>query len=750
MADIISVLLGMAIVVGLPIWLFIRFCKWVASWFEPEQTQQKRVNVKDVPIRISFSVNGQPYERESEGNIKWAAEGEKIKVKSYEISSPLTYYSNSKSSEPSCINTSLPVGSADMATKERIGYWPEYSELSSNQRAKYLTWLHYGKQDPVEEMGYVFIYFYGLERRAIVEKKDSELIVSELLRLLNIYSSSGSFQNYASELLAYIVARDSIEVNIDDILKHNRIAFTLFPIILSQLAKQQKPLNKELAYLYAKSDYTFKKSVVVERVGENFKKLFFKKFEEKFPQGLELKANKSKRYKHYHAATPSYIVKEKAVSIPIIEISQLTFKPLIKIWEDCIEELTPLSRTLSKGKDLSAKEAYKKLPPALRASVQHPDMDKWVDIMNTAIHKEDFSIIKAGSVIEGLDIEIKNVKLTKKESLEIVQNAEEVGYLTVPDIRITGNTYTIDDYLCFYKGKPLKITKSLGAEYMTAVRFLALSMAVAAVNREIDETETNYIAEALDKKFNMNEENKKRLEAYKEIFLLNPPSIKIVSKLKTKLTMPQKEELAAMIVGVMIADNSLDKEELKALQTLFKTLGIEEYKLYRLLFEMREAKENPVEFIGIGEKDFPEAIRKEAMASTAITPLNYEKIKQIHCETQEVSKILTEVLSENIDVDAEVMPAAVEQEVPSENAVSNEENNPLSDLDERYHAILLTLIKENEWTKDAFNSLIREHSLMPAGTIEAINTWSDEILGDFIIHEEDSYIINIDLAEKIK
>ena len=45
---------------------------------------------------------------------------------------------------------------------EYMGYWPYYSEISESCRGEYLDWLAAGCKDPDVNMGYVFLYFYGL------------------------------------------------------------------------------------------------------------------------------------------------------------------------------------------------------------------------------------------------------------------------------------------------------------------------------------------------------------------------------------------------------------------------------------------------------------------------------------------------------------------------------------------------------------------------------------------------------------
>ena len=68
-----------------------------------------------------------------------------------------------------------------------LGYWPSYSDISARCRATYLDWLADGAISKNINVGYVFLYFYGLERRLFVdqpEQDEQELIIAEAERLL--------------------------------------------------------------------------------------------------------------------------------------------------------------------------------------------------------------------------------------------------------------------------------------------------------------------------------------------------------------------------------------------------------------------------------------------------------------------------------------------------------------------------------------------------------------------------------------
>jgi hypothetical protein len=85
--------------------------------------------------------------------------------------------------------------------------------------------------------------------------------------------------------------------------------------------------------------------------------------------------------------------------------------------------------------------------------------------------------------------------------------------------------------------------------------------------------------------------------------------------------------------------------------------------------------------------------------------------------------------------------------IPAPLQVGTDSDQILASLDAKYHAVLVELLGNTEWSKSDFEILARQHGLMPSGMLDAINSWADENLEDFLIEEGDPYIINIHLTE---
>ena len=72
--------------------------------------------------------------------------------------------------EPALIDPSLPVDIRRPDWDGRgLDYWPSYDTVPPASRAAYLAWHADGRRHPTVPLGYVFLYFYGLERRVLVD-----------------------------------------------------------------------------------------------------------------------------------------------------------------------------------------------------------------------------------------------------------------------------------------------------------------------------------------------------------------------------------------------------------------------------------------------------------------------------------------------------------------------------------------------------------------------------------------------------
>ena len=197
--------------------------------------------------------------------------GRTVKHAGFSIPGGLIYFGSGLKSvqrwseEPSLIDPSLPVFSDNPDREgQNMSYWPSYTQIHPASRAAYLEWLSNGRKDPKAYIGYVFIYFYGLERRALADAKNSAsarndvpAIITEVKRLLSIYGENGSFHEYASKFLdALLVSQTTVPLyrNSPQIESCSWEVPLTIKMALGQMAIDNIALSAEWALAWAGND----------------------------------------------------------------------------------------------------------------------------------------------------------------------------------------------------------------------------------------------------------------------------------------------------------------------------------------------------------------------------------------------------------------------------------------------------------------------------------------------------------------
>src|SRR4051812_35752186 len=129
-----------------------------------------------------------PIARQRPSRLRWCGPGETVRVGTYTLDGPLVYVSEGADyvEEASCIDPSLPVGKPMKQPPGSLGVPPEYEWITPAQRAYYLRWLAGGRNGPLPDVGYALLFFYGLERRLLVDEEDHDLVVEEVIRLREV------------------------------------------------------------------------------------------------------------------------------------------------------------------------------------------------------------------------------------------------------------------------------------------------------------------------------------------------------------------------------------------------------------------------------------------------------------------------------------------------------------------------------------------------------------------------------------
>ncbi|MGE5313932.1 MAG: TerB N-terminal domain-containing protein [Acidobacteriota bacterium] len=737
----------------------------------PQRTPTQRLLPEPSTPTISLSVTTSPVSqlcrddvtiiRASAGQLKsispdelWIPCDRIFQHAGYTISGGLVYFGKGLKSvqrwseEPSMIDCSLPV---DKLNPDReglyMGYWPSYSQIHPTSRAAFLEWLANGKEDSHVNIGYVFIYFYGLERRALADAKDSATardeipaIVTEVKRLVSIYGENNSFRGYANKFLDAIQASQS-----------NNILYRSYPqiqscsweipmslkIALGQMARDGVPLSAEWALAWAENDPQMPHRTPVQRCVKEFRELFKIRYTEKYGDGLKLKANKTKISTYYHAASPSLggTVDISVADLPDITAISGPSSKIIEIINACTDELEGYSRYVGRNpENKNSIEATAYLPQPLMKKLAGSEFQKMSSWLEGKIISDVPVTMPMASVLQQFS-SIKEEGFGKKDATTVASLLGKINVGIEPDPRFCNYVPKPEQNVVLFKISDAA-PSSPSTEYSAATIVLHLASAVAVADGTVDESEERRLEEHLESWFQLGVDEKARLRAHTQWLLTSFPGINGTKKRIEVLEQNHRESLGRFLVGIAQADGYIDPTEMKILTKIYEMLGLDAQSLFSHVHKAA------VEPVTVQTADF---IKPQGYAIPIPPPkpaigisIDMSRVEAKLAETVAVSAILNNIFTE--DEQTSVPPVA--------SAQSSTEAT-IGGLDSDSFRFMQILSSKLVWTREELERLASEHSLMLDGTLDTINDASFDYFGGPFYEGDDPIEINAEYAKEI-
>ena len=238
---------------------------------------------------------------------EWVPAGQSIEVDGRTITGGLVYVGSGEPSvdggetEPCLIDPALPVEWSDPDWRgETIYRLPSYSGLDPRARAAYLSWLAHGRCAENVYIGFVFLFYYGLERRLLADldqrpdDPEVDVIVAEIERLCRVYGTSRSFRAYADSLLGLLGAVRSAGGSVQPVLwdpAHPGSSDAGVPplarVALGQCIADGSPIAAELALGYLRHHPQRPHRTPETRCRDEFDELFKTRFRERWGNGVQ-------------------------------------------------------------------------------------------------------------------------------------------------------------------------------------------------------------------------------------------------------------------------------------------------------------------------------------------------------------------------------------------------------------------------------------------------------------------------------
>lgn len=688
---------------------------------------------------IHTSFGREPEKTTNKQKGRWISIDEQLSVNGRQLTKGFFYFGGVMNSldgygiEPSLVDDKRPASSpsvdSEIYTDESLGYWPTYASLSKGCRGAYLDWLASDRSNPNTPIGYVFIYFYGFERRVIENKSNNQIsneeyiaIFEEVLRLNSVFNANRSFRGYSANFLELMaLQRPSLfEDRLSDIPETNNALS--FKVKLATTIVNGNPVTAPLALEWLKNTFEYSLKTPARRCEEEFSQLFQIRFSDKFDEGISVKPNKTKLRLSYHAASNGvHGVDLELGDLPDPSILKGPIKKLIPIAEQCTEELSSYSRYLGKA-DTSRSDiaALMLLPKELANEANSPVIETFKSWANQIISSNDgLTTVKDFWTHTGTPLP----KAFNKKENELVANLAAKAEIGIaPDQRFHHAKLKIDDNIVLFSPGHGEFFEPSSAfnQVSLAIRLGAM---VATIDGTVDQHEKIALQTLINHDDKLSPSEKNSLNAYLTWRLNSPVNNTGLKARIEKLGVPQVEFLKRFMLSIALADGKIDASEIKQIEKLYTSLGLDKSLVTSDIHAFASSKQ-PIS-----------ATSKDASIDKSTFQLDEGILAMHESDTNDAKSMLESIFAVDEEAELEVIPTAD----------VNEEG-----LDSPYKELFETLIAKESWPRKEVHELCSKLNIMIDGALETINDWAYDKVDAPVLDDDGDIYVDLEIVEELK
>jgi hypothetical protein len=622
-----------------------------------------------------------------------------------------------------------------------MGYWPAYRAIPSSWRLKYLQWLAGGKLDPAADVGLVFLYFYGLERRLLVDRPaagEQALLLAEVRRLRTIYASNRSFDGYSRGLLdAGELMRLAADPKADQAFKPDlavpagTMPFGLKVAIARRVVSEQ-PLDFELAaagLIGVAREHASRSVFVVDRQRTFFLTLLRSRFAEAFPAGFKLRNRKDSRlHFDYHPAGAGLRVDLSGLipagSLP--DPATLTWTKLVELGISVAEQLQPHTLLLANHPErANTLGALVGLPQELAAGLV-PEARAWAAALPKPVAAVRFEELARRA------IGLTGVKWTARHHKAVADALSCVGCGLEPDPR-DGSTALEDSTMLFvFK----EAAGSRSPSYSVAAAACGLVAALARASDGRADTVGATWLEQVKTRLRLSPDELVRLEA--RLLSLRNASVGLAKakRLLAEASAADREVVAWSAACAAAAGGLVERDQVALLEGIYEKLGVPKAGLYSVLHGAAAS--------AAVAADAPVTVARESASPAYGIPrppepkrpgLDEDRIRAIFDETHKVSAVLADIF--------------VEDDAPPSPPEPADAGGAFAGLDAAHGALVAQLLTRPTWPRVEFDALATASGLMPDGCLDKINEWAFDRFGEALLEEGPELVVVPGVVERV-
>lgn len=687
----------------------------------------------------------------AESREAWIPKGQSVTVQGRTIASGMIYVGDEMTAvdrnwqaDPALIKPDLEArqGQTDIEGKN-LGYWPSYSEITAKSRGAYLDWLASGRRDPEYNIGYVFLFFYGIERRILFDtaKIDGAIeevpaLLEELDALLRVYGpQNNSFKGYCEELIAYTRRSFGLAQSVTSpeyepgdnkyrMSEPERLA-------LGRMLAKGELVPPEWALAWVRGGMGIRMRTPGSRCREEFDALFLRRYNDYF--GGEPVFNGSQRAMQvtYRPASSGIRRTKKQKMEDAVDVLHMNEPPkkLERYVRTLENDLDAYSRWIGRRDERKSLAALGQLPQELIRERDSESATAFVKQIESWLSGGEHAVIPTEDLLSHWPSKNDDY-LTKTEAEALSGFLAGFDFGIEPDVRYTRNPSKRDHLTLFRLQGP---DEPPGESFESARLLMHLSAAIASADDDVSREEEEHIEHHLEESLHLTLNERARLRAYVERLLQHPPTLRGVRRRAKSLDFEKRRQLATFLLTLAGADGYLDGEEIIVIEKVYDMLGFDSDQVHQDLHKLSarqpgQKDEGPVTVIepDSSSNDYQIPSKEKAPQGPAETSesgfqLDLDRVASIQEETKNVAQVLDDVFSD-------------------------EEDNPPSfsvdGLTDEHETLIAELSTQPEWPRSEFEERAESHGLMPGFAIEQINDRAFEVADEPLLEGWDPVEIN--------
>jgi uncharacterized tellurite resistance protein B-like protein len=696
----------------------------------------------------------------------WIAPGQQVVVHGSALAGGMLYVGSTLmapdgSAEPAQIDPALDVDPAPASPHERpCGSRPRYHELSATARRAYLTWLMDGRRDPNADIGYVFLFFYGLERRVLLDAAADALaraeipaIQLEIERLRGIYDDN-SFLRHSSDLLDFLEAASmnaGMPLAAAPPDTSNRGMSLRLKVGLGQCAVNGQPVPSEWALAWARSEPNLRMSRVALRCARQFDAQFKQIYRDRYGEGLKLAVNRSRLKISYRPASGGLLqtFTTNLGTLPDVTTAVTPLKMLQDIVDAAAEGLDAYARFIGLHADrVLSLEATLLLPKPL-----------WPKTVMEAVRaldqriRDGMVVIKLGELLDVFGGTANLTRETLKAVFELL-HTQQIG--VEPEMTAGARTPKPEDSVVLFRLATAEAGQSAalagdhesdgydGHTYDAMAVMLDLAITLANADGKISRRELQLLNAQVEAWSHVGAAAQQRLRARLRLGVVYPPTLSSLKSRIEPLPVAARAALGKLLSALALADGKLRPAAVKHLEKLYALLGIKASALYGQLHRAAAAADDRSRAVPGGA---PLAAAGSQALPRAKSPrgsqLDSKRIAALQAESERVTALLSKVFE---DQEQLASPAVV----PPEKEPDILDREPrLLGLDPEHSAFLRVLLTRPSWSRAELDDIAADMELMLDGALERVNEAALDAFEQRVAEGDDPVEIARELLEEV-